>query len=210
MDASSRKILFISISVTLFTMAIFYYSFYTGRDIAERYTPLVDATMAIKLEATTAHLWFEEAISGDKTIDIEDIWANLNQSEWYAQAMLDGGINEEGTFLALNDPDLRLKIEATIDGIHHFRQIAQQRWASKSVSGIGSDLDQQFDLAFLSFNLSADNVESALQKIRAEDLQVFKLTQGLLIILIFILGIVISALLLRFNTRQIKNINALK
>jgi diguanylate cyclase (GGDEF)-like protein/PAS domain S-box-containing protein len=210
MDASSRKILFISISVTLFTMAIFYYSFYTGRDIAERYTPLVDATMAIKLEATTAHLWFEEAISGDKTLDIEDIWANLNQSEWYAQAMLDGGINEEGTFLALNDPDLRLKIEATIDGIHHFRQIAQQRWASKSVSGIGSDLDQQFDLAFLSFNLSADNVESALQKIRAEDLQVFKLTQGLLIILIFILGIVIAALLLRFNTRQIKNINALK
>jgi hypothetical protein len=90
--------------------------------------------------------------------------------------MLDSGTNEKGTFLALNAPGLRLKIEATIDGIRHFRQIAQQRWASKSASGIGSDSDQQLDLAFLTFTLSADNVESALQKIRAEDLQVFKLT----------------------------------
>jgi hypothetical protein len=90
--------------------------------------------------------------------------------------MLDSGTNEKGTFLALNGLGLRLKTEATIDGIRHFRQIAQQRWASKSASGLGSDSGQQLDLAFLTFSLSADNVESALQKIRAEDLQVFKLT----------------------------------
>ena len=101
-------------------------------------------------------MWFEEAISGDPTVNIEDIWTNLNQSELYAQAMLDGGTNEEGTFLALEDPHLRLQIEETIDGIHHFRQIAQKRWASKSISGMGSDIDQQFDLAFLQLNLSAD------------------------------------------------------
>ena len=191
-------------------MAIVYYSFHTGRDIAERYTPLVDATMAIKLEATTGHLWFEEAISGDRMVDIKDIWVNLNQSEWYAQAMLDGGTNEEGTFLALNDPDLRLQIERTIDGIRHFRQMAQKRWASQSISGIGSTIDQQFDLAFLKFNLSADNVETELQKIIAEDLKVFKLTQRLLLMIIFILGIIIGGLFLSFSTKQIKNIDALK
>jgi len=191
-------------------MAIVYYSFYTGRDIAERYTPLVDATMEIKLEATKAHLWFEEAISGDQTVNIEDIWTNLNQSEWYAQAMLDGGTNKEGTFLALKDPDLRLKIEETIDGIRHFRQIAQKRLASQSTSGIGSDLDQKFDLAFLTFNLSADNVETALKKMIAEDLKAFKLTQGLLIVVILILGLVISGLLLRDNARKIESIYALK
>ncbi len=47
-------------------MAIVYYAFHSGRNIAERYTPLVNATMAIKLEATTEHLWFEEAINGAK------------------------------------------------------------------------------------------------------------------------------------------------
>jgi diguanylate cyclase (GGDEF)-like protein/PAS domain S-box-containing protein len=210
MNTDSRKIIFIAISVTLFIMAIVYYSFYIGRGIAERYTPLVDATMEIKLEATTAHLWFEEVISGDQAIDIEAIWANLDQSEWYAQAMLDGGVNEEGTFLALKDPHLRQQIQETIKGIHHFRQIAQKRWATQSISGIGSDIEQQFDLAFVKFILSADNVESALQQAIAEDLQAFKFMQGLIITLTLILGIVIGGLSLRYETKRIKNINALK
>ena len=144
MGTGSRKILLLSLSVTLLTMAVVYYSFYTGRDIAKRYTPLVRAAMEIRLEATTAHLWFEEIISGDQTLNIEDIWSNLDKSEWYAQAMLDGGTNKEESFLPLNDPNLRIQIKETINGIHHFRQIAQKRWASKSTSGIGSNIDQQF------------------------------------------------------------------
>ena len=210
MEAGSRKILFFSLSVTLLTIAIIYYTFHTGRNIAERHVPLIGAAMEIKLQATTAHLWFEEVISGDRTVHIEEIWAQLDQSQWYAQAMLDGGTNQKGTFLALSDPNLRLQIEETIAGLHHFRQIAQKRWSAQSSSGIGSDIDQQFDLAFLRFNLSADNVENALQKTIAEDLQTFKFIQRLLISLIIILGFVIGGLLLRSNTRQIKNIDALK
>tara|TARA_R110001583_G_scaffold194591_1_gene365866 strand:- start:440 stop:4045 length:3606 start_codon:yes stop_codon:yes gene_type:complete len=210
MNTDARKILFISISVTLLTIAIVYYSFNTGRNIAERYSPLVDATMEIKLEATTAHLWFEEIISGDKTINIEDIWAKLDQSQWYAQAMLNGGTNEKGTFLALNAPDLRLQIEETINGIHHFRQIAQKRWASQSTSDIDSDIDQQFHLDFLKFNMSIDNVKRVLQKLIVEDLQTFTFTQQLLIPLILIFGAVTSGLLLRANTSRIKYIDTLK
>lgn len=210
MNTAARKILFLSISVTLFTVAIVYYSFLIGGSIAERYTPLVDATMEIKLEATTAHLWFEEIMSGDQTVDIEDIWANLDQSEWYAQAMLDGGTNKEGIFLALNNPDLRSQIKEVIDGIHHFRQIAQKRWASQSVSGVGSGIEQQFDLAFLKFNHSADSVESALQKAMVQDLQAFKFTQGLILILVLILGVVICSLLLRYNAKRVKTISVLK
>jgi len=204
MDADSRKITFISISLTLFTVAIVYYSFYTGRDIAERYTPLVAATMNIKLETTKAHLWFEEAISGDQTIDIVDIWGNLEQAKWYAQAMLDGGTNKGDILLALNSPYLRGQIEETIQGINDFRQIAERRWASKSISGIGSDIDQQFDLAFVKFNTSADNVENALKQLIVTELQKFELTQHFLLALILILGVGIAGLLLRYNNTQTK------
>ncbi|ASP47175.1 sensor domain-containing protein [Cognaticolwellia beringensis] len=207
---SSRKILVLSISVTLLIMTIVYYSFYTGRNIVERFTPLVDAVKEVKLEATIAHLWFEEAISGDRTLNIDDIWAHLDQAEWYARAMLDGGTNEEGTILALNDPSLRLKIDATIDGIHHFRQIAEKRWASQISSGIGSNLDQEFDQSFLEFSLSADDVETVLQKIISDDLEAFKFTQRLLLILIFILGTTIGGVLISNNIKHIRNINALK
>lgn len=206
MEIGSRKILFISISLTLLMVTIVYYSFNTGRNIAVRYSPLVDAAMEIKLEATTAHLWFEEAISGDKTVDIEGIWFHLDQSEWYAYAMLEGGKNDEGSFLALKNPNLRLKIEKTIVGIRNFRQIAEQRWAEQSTSGIGSGIDQQLDQAFLAFNLAADDVENALQKIIIKELQTFKTMEQLLIALTFILGGFIGGLLLRYNARINKNI----
>ena len=191
-------------------MAIVYYSFYTGSDIAERHTPLVNAAMKIKLETTTAHLWFEEAISGDQSVKIDDVWAHLDQAQWYANAMLDGGVNEENTYIPLSDLNLRTQIKAVIKGIHHFRHIALKRWASQLTSGIGSEYDQQLDLAFIKFNLSADNVEKALHKAIAEDLKTFKLAQQLLVILILILGSVTGWLLLRYNNKQINNIAELK
>jgi diguanylate cyclase (GGDEF)-like protein/PAS domain S-box-containing protein len=210
METSFRKILLFSVSVVLFIIAIVYYSFNVGVNIAERHAPLVDASMEIRLEATTAHLWLEEILSGDRTSDIEKVWGHLDQSKWYAQAMLDGGTNKEGSFIALTDPNLRSQIEKTIDGINRFRQISEQRWASKSANGNGSDIEQQFDLAFLKFTLSADSVETALQKTIVEDLQTFKLTQRLLMSLIILLGLVVSALLLRSNTKQINTMRVLQ
>jgi len=201
MITSSRKILFCSIAITFLTMAILYYSFNTGRNIAEHYTPLVDAAMEIKLEATTAHLWFEETISGDRTIDINEIWAHIDQSEWYANAMLAGGKNDEVTFLALTDPNLRQQINKTIAGIKNFRQIAEQRWATQSTSGVGSVIDQQFDQAFLEFNLAADDVETELQKIMIKKLKTFKTMEQLLMALVLILGFFTTNLLLRYNTK---------
>jgi diguanylate cyclase (GGDEF)-like protein/PAS domain S-box-containing protein len=209
MVAGSRKILFFSISVILLTIAIASYSFQVAMNITKHYSPLVNAAGEFKLESTIAHLWFEEAISGDQSIQIKDVWAHFDRSKWYAQAMLTGGTNDKDTIIPLNDPNLRLQIEEAIKGIYHSRQIAQQRWASKSTSLIGSDLDQQFDLALLRLNLVADNVESSLQRAMTKDLKTFKFTQQLLILLILIFGILISGLLLRSNSRRIKNNDAL-
>jgi len=209
MKAGSRKILFFSLVITLLIMTIIYYSFNTGRNIAERYAPLVDAAMEIKLEATTAHLWFEEVISGDRTIDINEVWSHLDQSQWYANAMLYGGKNHEGSFLALEDPYFRKQIEETIIGINNFRQIAEKRWAEKSISGVGSEIDQQFDQAFLAFNLAADSVETELQKIIAEQLIKFKTMEQILLFFVFILGCFTAALLLYYNSKIHKHLLAI-
>ncbi len=40
------------------------YGFYLGINMSAKYAPLVDAAMEAKLAITTAHLWFEEIISG--------------------------------------------------------------------------------------------------------------------------------------------------
>ena len=192
--------------LTLVIVSAMSYSSYIGRDLAVRYAPLIDATMEIKLEATTAHLWFEEAISGDRTVQIEVIWQHLNQSRWYAQAMLDGGENKEGRFVPLQDPILRKNIKQTIAGIDAFQEIALQRWEAQSQSGIGSDIDQRFDKAFKDFITSADNVETELQKAMANDLQHYKIEQYLLIIVISIIGILIGGILYRYDRQRIRHI----
>ena len=67
------------------------YSFYSSSRMISKYSPLIDATMEIKLEATTAHLWFEKLVSGDQYLNFEDIIQHINQAKWYARAMLEGG-----------------------------------------------------------------------------------------------------------------------
>ena len=191
-------------------MAIVYYSFYIGRDIAERHYPLINAAKEIKLETSAAYLWFEEVMSGDETIHIEDVWQHLNQSEAYARMMLDDEYNNENLFIPLSDAHLRIQIEKTIKKIHRFRQIAKNRWASKSTSDIGSTFEKEFDRAYVEFEVSADNIETSLKKAITKDLQKFKSIQLSLALFIIILSMFIGTLLLRYNTKKRININALQ
>ena len=209
MKTPLRKLLLLLGAASLMVLAATFYSLNTGRDIATRYTPLVNAAMEIKLEATTAHLWFEEAISGDRTIAIDTVWKHLDQSEWYAHAMLNGGANEEAVFTPLNDSTLRHQIEQTINGLRLFRQIAHQRWNEQSTSGIGSDIELQFDQAFSHFMLSTDNVETALQKVIAEDIQHFEFVEKLLILIIVIFTLSIGVLLSFYERMQTKTLQVL-
>lgn len=189
--------------VTAFTMVMLgtmFYSFTTGRNMAQRYTPLQDAAMEIKLEATTAHLWFEEAISGDRTINLEIVWGHLDQAEWYAKAMLDGGENHEGKYLPLEDQSLRQKIEETITEIRAFRSIATQRWAEQLKSGVGSSIDQRFDKSFENFLLSADNVETGLQQKMKRELKRFNFLQVVLLVFTLLLGLFAGVLLRKYSS----------
>lgn len=87
------------------------YSLITGNRLSQRYIPLVDAAMEIKLEATLGHLWFEEAISGDSNEEIATVREHFKTAEWYAYAMLEGGENQEGVIIPLSDPLLHHAID---------------------------------------------------------------------------------------------------
>ena len=178
------------------------YSIYIGHNKADRYAPQVKAAMEIKLEATIAHLWFEEIISGDHHIDIKKVWEHLDHAEWYAQAMLDGGENREGIITALNDPALRQEIQQTLKGISAFRAIGRERWQSQSQSGIGSDIDQRFDQVFENFLITADNVETALQQAIARQIEQFYRLQGLLVTFVLILAALTGIMLHRHERKR--------
>jgi PAS domain-containing protein len=181
------------------------YAFNAGNSMAERYVPLTSAAMKIKLEATTAHLWFEEIMSGDRFVDIEDVWGHLDQAQWYAHAMLEGGETPEETFVPLENPALRRQVEQTLENISAFRAIAQQRWNTRSQSAIGSDIELRFDSVFEDLFVSADSVETALRRTMTRQFQRFLVMQVLLIIIVVILGIVIGLVLQRHERRRTRD-----
>lgn len=143
------------------------YMAYGGVRMSAAHAPLVDAAMEIKLEATTAHLWFEEIISGDRHEDMKRVWAHIDAAEWYARAMLEGGENEDGIFVPLDDPELSREIRHVQAKLVEFRKITSERLDAVSTSGVGTEIDQRYDAVFGSLVEQADSVEDALHaKIR--------------------------------------------
>ncbi|GGB09826.1 methyl-accepting chemotaxis protein [Agarivorans gilvus] len=118
----------------------------SGKNAGMTFAPQVDATMEIKLQATEAHLLFKDIISGESKKNITQVWSLLEQAHWYAKALLDGGSNDEGDFIASSDPQVRQSMLEVIKDIEVFTQVAQQRYQNYANStSAGSSEDQQFD-----------------------------------------------------------------
>lgn len=181
------------------------YSFHIAVRTSAKYAPLIDAAMEIKLEATTAHLWFEEILSGDRHEDMEIVWEHLEQSDWYAQAMLEGGKNPEGTFIPLDDGEMRRKIRIVREKLAEFKDITRKRFATKEISGPGSDIDQRYDAIFAAFINQADKVETQLQQVMKQDLGRIQLTQETLIIICLLLSLLIGTAFRRFERLRAKD-----
>lgn len=120
-----------------------------GEELGVELAPLGDAAMEIKLTATTAHLWFEEIMSGDESVDIKKVRELLDESVWYCDAILSGGKNDEGEFFRIEDVAIRQKVENVKDDLEKFIEIANTRY--NNLSGkvtVGSAADGKFDVLY--------------------------------------------------------------
>ena len=196
--------------VGLMIIGILGYAFFKGDKMIRVYAPLVDAAMEIRLEATTAHLWFEEIISGDSTEDISEVWEHQERAQWYAKAMLEGGKNPEGTYLPIQDAEMREEIQIVLQRLAEFRKISEERLASQKRSGIGTEIDQRYDRLFQTFLKEADNVETQLQKVMAKDLTRFRYTQLSLIIIAILLFCIVELSFRHFNNQRMKSLSLLE
>ena len=178
------------------------YSLFTADRVVEYYVPLTDAAMEIELEAALGHLWFEEAVTEDSGADIAAAWNHLDQSVWYAQAMLEGGENPQGVIVPLDDPELRREIENVLAKLAAFRAIAEKRWAMRAQSGIGSEIDQRFDAVFEDFLDQADRVEAALRDAMSRYLARIRTLQGFLIAFVLAMGVFATIVIRRYERRQ--------
>ena len=96
--------------------------------------------------------------------------------------MLEGGRDPEGTFVPLDDSQLRKEIMGVRGKLATFREFTRQRLESRKVSGPGTKIDQEHDMVFKDFMDQADRVETRLQEIIRQELAAFRNTMITLIV----------------------------
>ena len=158
----------------------------SGIDLGAKLAPLADAAMEIKLTATKAHLLFEKIMAGDEGESIDEVWDLLEETRFYAGAILNGGENDEGNFHESESPRVREKIQSVQKQVDAFIDSARKRYQQRVRSqGTGSGADQEFDELYDSIlgdlDLLAEDAKStssALSDISAVGRAKFHLANG--------------------------------
>jgi hypothetical protein len=111
-------------------------------------TALIRMTLVIQKEIATAHLWFEEALGGDRSIDLdEDVHRRVHK----VLMLIDQGLKGEETMVGLVDPPPAVQQNLTQlrEVIVLFDTLVDRRWSGRDTTGvIGGEEDQAFDTVF--------------------------------------------------------------
>jgi signal transduction histidine kinase len=112
---------------------------------------VADALNDAQIRIATFHVWFEEGISGESEIDMDEIWGDLNRAMNLLEVIMNGGKSVHGLILEplpLKDSNLRIHTEELKSLLIRFIDLGVLRLRDPNMGGIGSTLDQQFDAVF--------------------------------------------------------------
>ena len=140
----------------------------TGMRIGAELAPLGDAAMEVKLNAYVAHTELEELVGGDTTITPEAVAAHWALATWYARALIEGGENDEGRFVASRDPVVQTQVKNVLVSIEEIAALSAKRIAYVREGGGDAAAvraqDAAFDERFGALIRQVDNAEEAVHR----------------------------------------------
>jgi hypothetical protein len=113
---------------------VIYSQWLTSRDFEEN-ASLIRLTQTVQQEIATAHLWFEEALGGDASIDLQvDVHSRIRST----LSLIDGMMERDDTAVAKFETlsaarENLLKLRASIA---LFDQLVDDRWVGRDSTGI--------------------------------------------------------------------------
>jgi len=158
---------------------------------------------SVQQEVATAHLWFEEALGGDRYISVdEDVREQIQAAQLLVGAAIYGGATPLGEVPALREA--RENLHLLRDQITEFDRILSERWDSRDTIGvIGGELDQQFDAVFGEILALSTTISEQVDAIIAADQrQIFLL--NVLIIAILVTSFTLIAVLVIRNRQELE------
>ncbi len=96
-----------------------------------------------------SHLWLEEFLSEDPTVDVDRRLAELDEADDLMLRLLQGGVRDRDDGDAIEEPRLRRLAMEVKERLARFRSLsAERRYLGGEKAGIGSELDQTYDDVF--------------------------------------------------------------
>lgn len=148
--------------------------------VYDRNLPYISLGDHIKNKSTKAHLWFEELMAGDATLNFDkDVLTLFNSSKNILEGAYNATETELGTFEKLDDEATYVILKEAISDIENLTNAARQRYDFKmkaeanvetdSLGNVitvvadtgeaaGGKLDQDFDAAYEEFQTTMDRL----------------------------------------------------
>lgn len=186
-------------SVMIATVA---FSSYKFENVVGTHLPRADASMELRLDLATAHLWLEEILSGDRDQNLDLLWERLDRADAHARSMLAGGADGYWRVNAVQEPHRRKTVVEIREKIAQLRQMAKERIAAPERSGVGSSADQRFDAVFQEVQKLSHQVEHGVYQEVDGDLRTFGSTQTMLTMAVAVLVLIAGLAFNGFERRQ--------
>jgi signal transduction histidine kinase/PAS domain-containing protein len=123
-----------------------------------------DVIVDIQLKAATSHLWLEEVISGETTLDAQRVWNDMDDALSLAEALLKGGKSDNGlAVLPIENPDMRSRMEDIKSLLISFEELAVERHRDPQLGAIGTEMDERFDTLFEKLLHEAKELETVIE-----------------------------------------------
>jgi len=164
-----------------------------------KYFPLKNEIQNLTFNITESHLWFEEAIGGDKTINLEkDVMKGFKHKKFSEYI-----IKAEPLLNTELDKEFYERLLVLDDQVDNLYELAIYRW-DFSEREIGNDLDQEFDEAFNTVILNLSDFNNVLNKKINSEFENKEIFFSFVIIFFLSANFLVFILLFRFRRESVR------
>jgi signal transduction histidine kinase/FixJ family two-component response regulator/HPt (histidine-containing phosphotransfer) domain-containing protein len=180
--------------------AILYSQSLTSRAY-QRNTAFIRLTESVQQKVSIAHLWLEELLGGDSSIDLDvDVYPRIDEAMVLIRSGLAGGDTEIGHVDAIPPESARSLMMRLDERVHTLRASIGSRWQDRLGAGrIGAEEDQEFDAIFREIVDLCAQIATEMDSYIAHDLRTVRLINDSILFLFVALFIATAMSLARMH-----------
>ncbi len=192
----------------LLSVGIVGYSLSLMSNTVKQLLPLIQISNDLKVKVGSAHLWFEEAMEGDKTIHLEtQVYGNIDQALILVQSQLSQTKQIDAKLYATTVSGLRTLASA----LRVWREQTSSRWRDLAGSRPGSYKDQLYDATFHDILRLCDaNIKTIDELVIQRQETLRRINLSFVLFLISIFSVVVITSLRHRQSVEAKNLELAK